>query len=171
MLGLERKSETVRQIAGLSAFSFQPLLFSWRSLQELSGKNTNCLQLTYGDRSFDEGCWRNFVKKINLDSMSEAELRELNREIVRRLEIFSLTRRKMQLMAFHVGDRVEFDDGYQIISGIITRVNQKTATIQTDDGRGWRVAPSLLRRVNNSRDVSEVQANLFQLPTNAGKNS
>lgn len=111
------------------------------------------------------------MKKINLDSMSEAELRELNREIVRRLEIFSLTRRKMQLMAFHVGDRVEFDDGYQIISGIITRVNQKTATIQTDDGRGWRVAPSLLRRVNNSRDVSEVQANLFQLPTNAGKNS
>lgn len=33
------------------------------------------------------------MKKIDLDSMSEAELRELNREIVRRLEIYSVTRR------------------------------------------------------------------------------
>ncbi|MGE3758676.1 MAG: hypothetical protein AB7H97_13015 [Pseudobdellovibrionaceae bacterium] len=111
------------------------------------------------------------MKKIDLDSMSEAELRELNREIIRRLEIYSYTRRKMELMSFRVGDRVEFDDGYQIVSGVVTRINQKTASIQADDGRGWRVAPSLLRRVNGSRDVSEAQTNLFQFPTNAGKNS
>ncbi|OYZ15132.1 MAG: hypothetical protein B7Y39_16670 [Bdellovibrio sp. 28-41-41] len=111
------------------------------------------------------------MKKIDLDSMSEAELRELNREVIKRLDFYSHTRRKIELMSFSIGDRVEFDDGYRIVSGIVTRVNQKTATVQTDDGRGWRVAPSFLRRVGGSRDVSEIQTNLFQFPTNAGKNS
>lgn len=111
------------------------------------------------------------MKKIDLNSMSEAELRELNREIVRRLELYSSTRRKMQLMSFRVGDRVEFDDGYQILSGIVTRVNQKTASVQADDGRGWRVAPTLLRRVVGMSEASDAQTNLFQFPTNAGKSS
>ncbi len=109
------------------------------------------------------------MKKIDLNSMSEAELRELNLEIVRRLDFYSQARRKMQLMSFRVGDRVEFDDGYQIVSGIVTRINQKTATLRTDDGRGWRVAPSLLRRVARSSEAPEAQTNLFQFPTNAGK--
>ena len=65
------------------------------------------------------------MKKIDLDSMSEAELRELNREIVRRLELYSHTRRKIQLMSFHVGDRVEFDDGYQIVSGVVPGLTRR----------------------------------------------
>lgn len=111
------------------------------------------------------------MKKIDLDSMSEEQLRELNREIIMRLEFHSLARRKMQLMSFRVGDRVEFDDGYQFVSGIITRLNQKTATIQTDDGRGWRVAPSLLRKISGSTQPTDAQTNLFHFPANAGKQS
>ena len=54
---------------------------------------------------------------INLDAMTEKELVLLNREIVRRLEIMSLTRRRMQLLSFEVGDLVEFDSGIEILSG------------------------------------------------------
>ncbi len=99
---------------------------------------------------------------INLDAMTEKELVLLNREIVRRLEIMSLTRRRMQLLSFEVGDLVEFDSGIEILSGTIIRVNQKTATIDAEDGRSWRVSPTLLRKVNSERPVSEVQSNLFE---------
>ena len=103
------------------------------------------------------------LMKIDLDALSESQLRELNRAIVKRLEIFSFTRRKVQLMAFQIGDRVEFDNGREIISGTVVRVNQKTASIETDDGPDYRVAPSLLRKIVNERPAQEAQGNLFQL--------
>lgn len=110
------------------------------------------------------------MKKIDLDSMSEEKLRFLNREIVRRLEFYSSIKRRSQLMSFRIGDRVEFDADFGIISGTIVRINQKTATIETDDGRGWRVAPGLLRKLVDAPEARSEQTNLFQFPTNAGKN-
>lgn len=89
------------------------------------------------------------MKKINLDTLSEAELRELNREIITRLKFYSETRQKVQLMSFRVGDRVEFDTDQGFIDGLIVRINQKTATIDADDGRSWRVSPYFLRKVAN----------------------
>jgi hypothetical protein len=113
------------------------------------------------------------MEKINLDSMTEDELRHLNREIYRRLEYLSSLRRAEQLMTFRVGDQIEFDDGYAIVSGIITRINQKTASIQADVGRGWRVAPGLLRKVRSVEERPEVngQKNLFHFPSGAGTRS
>ena len=37
--------------------------------------------------------------KIDLDSLSEEELRALNREIIKRLDFYSFARRKIQLMS------------------------------------------------------------------------
>jgi hypothetical protein len=102
------------------------------------------------------------MKNIDLESMSEAELRELNREIVRRLEVYTYTRRKMQLMSFRIGDRVEFDSDQGTITGTITRLNQKTASIDTGDGRGWRVAPSFLRKIVGPAEERSPQRNLFR---------
>jgi preprotein translocase subunit YajC len=94
--------------------------------------------------------------KVDLDLLSESELRELNHEIVNRLQSMALTRRHQQLMAFRVGDRVEFEADFGIIGGTVMRINHKTATIDADDGRSWRVAPSFLRKVGRPvRDVSE----------------
>jgi hypothetical protein len=104
--------------------------------------------------------------KINIDALNENELIILNREIVRRLKTMSLNRRRMQLLSFDVGDLVEFDSGVEILSGTIIRLNQKTATIDAEDGRSWRVSPTFLRKVNSERSVSEAQSNLFEFKPN-----
>ncbi len=107
------------------------------------------------------------MKKINLDTLSETELRELNREIINRLKFYSETRQRVQLMSFRIGDRVEFDTDQGFIDGVIIRINQKTATIDADDGRSWRVSPHFLRKVAGASERPVVQTNLFQFPTHS----
>ncbi|HQZ03150.1 MAG TPA: hypothetical protein PL024_13015 [Thauera sp.] len=47
---------------------------------------------------------------------------------------------------FRVGDRVSFEDRHlQLRVGTITRINQKTAGVDCDGERGWRVPFGLLR--------------------------
>lgn len=47
-----------------------------------------------------------------------------------------------------LGDKVTFDDGKgHTHVGMIKRVNRRTATLETMDGRTWRVGFDLLRRV------------------------
>ncbi len=51
-------------------------------------------------------------------------------------------------VAFKVGDKVTFDDGRGVAQvGMVTRINRRTATLQTMDGRTWRVGFELLRHV------------------------
>ena len=49
---------------------------------------------------------------------------------------------------FQLGDKVTFDDanGHALV-GMIKRVNRRTATLETMDGRTWRVDFQLLRHV------------------------
>lgn len=80
--------------------------------------------------------------------MSEADLRVLNRLIVDRLKLIAQARSTVMLARFSVGDRVSFPStaGDQK-SGIIIRLNKKTASIATDDGQQWNVHPSFLTAV------------------------
>jgi hypothetical protein len=49
---------------------------------------------------------------------------------------------------FRCGEKVAFEDRYLTTQvGIITRINQRTATIDTGDGQSWRVGFGLLRHV------------------------
>ncbi len=105
---------------------------------------------------------------IDLDSMSEQELRALNSEIIKRLQMHSFVRSKSLLMAFRIGDRVAFETDHGTVEGMVTRINQKTATIQSDDGRGWRVSPGFLSKVVTSAPVTKIQGNLFSV---SAKNS
>jgi hypothetical protein len=101
---------------------------------------------------------------INLDDLSEKELLDLNREIIRRLELHRNMRRQSQLMAFRIGDKVVFETELGPIKGMIVRLNQKTATVETDDGRSWRVSPGLLSKVVGQTNESEPkQRNLFSI--------
>ncbi|MEI8347021.1 MAG: hypothetical protein WCG27_06115 [Pseudomonadota bacterium] len=84
---------------------------------------------------------------INLDTLTEDELLELNREIIRRIEMRRNIRRQSQLMAFQVGDCVAFDTDDGVVEGTIIRINQKTASINGNDGRCWRISPGLLSKV------------------------
>lgn len=49
---------------------------------------------------------------------------------------------------FRCGDKVAFEDRYLTTQlGTITRINQRTATIDTGNGHSWRVGFALLRHV------------------------
>lgn len=49
---------------------------------------------------------------------------------------------------FALGDRVSFDDGKgHTVIGMVAKINRRTASVATDDGRSWRVDFSLLRHL------------------------
>jgi hypothetical protein len=77
--------------------------------------------------------------------MSEDDLRYLNRLIVERLKLIGQARSTVMLARFSVGDRVSFQSpSGERKSGVIIRLNKKTASITTDDGQRWNVHPGFL---------------------------
>jgi hypothetical protein len=82
---------------------------------------------------------------FDITKLSEAELIELNRRVVERLQLMRSAKNLTQLARFSVGMTVQFDaeDG-RTITGSVARLNQKTATVITATGR-WRVSPGFLR--------------------------
>ncbi len=103
------------------------------------------------------------MNKLNLDTLSEDELRVLNQEIVRRLQLMSFVRNKSKLMAFRLGDRVAFETDRGTKEGTVVRVNQKTVSIETVEGNWWRVSPSYLTKVATEADGIERQPSLFSI--------
>jgi hypothetical protein len=89
-----------------------------------------------------------------IKGLNEEDLLFLNRLIVERLKLISQARSTSLMAGFTKGDRVGFQapDG-RMLEGIVLRLNQKTASIATDDGHQWNVAPGLLRLVQSSSDV------------------
>ena len=87
--------------------------------------------------------------RIDIDTMTEAELIDLNNRIVARLRLLAETRANSKMLEFRIGDRVTFqpDDRPQVV-GILTRYNRKSVTVITESGERWNVSPSLLRRVD-----------------------
>jgi hypothetical protein len=83
---------------------------------------------------------------IDIDTLSEPELIDLNRRIVERLRMVQALRSHQQMMKFSVGQRVRFEPpGRGVVTGIVTRYNRKTVTVITEDGGHWNVAPAMLR--------------------------
>jgi hypothetical protein len=77
--------------------------------------------------------------------MNEDDLRFLNRMIVERLKLISQARSTTMLARFNLGDRVSFPANTgERKSGVIVRLNKKTASIATDDGQQWNVHPSFM---------------------------
>jgi hypothetical protein len=51
-------------------------------------------------------------------------------------------------LGFALGDRVSFDDGKgNAVIGMVAKINRRTASVATDDGRSCRVDFTLLRHV------------------------
>jgi hypothetical protein len=103
------------------------------------------------------------MRPIDIDSLSEAELIELNHKVVARLRFLSQMRSHRAMLDFRVGERVKFrPDGQPELVGTLTRYNKKTVTVVTDSGQHWNVSPSLLTRAESaparreSRDASGV---------------
>lgn len=91
---------------------------------------------------------------IDIDHLSESQLRALNSLIVERLKRMKSMRQQHQMMAFHVGQRVLFiTKEADIIYGSILKLNQKTVSVMAEDGTRWKVSPSLLRPMS-AKDIT-----------------
>ena len=83
---------------------------------------------------------------IDIDTLTEAELIDLNHRIVARLRFLQEGRAHAAMLAFRVGERVSFQpEGQPLLTGVITKYNRKTVTVLTEHGQHWNVAPTFLR--------------------------
>src|SRR5260370_35229080 len=98
------------------------------------------------------------MNRINIDHLTEAELVDLNHRIVERVRLMSRVHAHKAMMEFGIGDRVTFEpeDGTPVF-GILTRYNQKSVTVITDDGRRWNVSPRFLRLAESTLEVARTQ--------------
>ena len=104
---------------------------------------------------------------IDISKLDEAELVELNRQIVARLRFLQEARTHHQMLSYSVGDRVRFHPpGHDPKTGVIVKYNRKTVTVITDDHHQWNVAPVFLSRVVDA-EANEAgrPAQVIQLPT------
>lgn len=91
------------------------------------------------------------MPRIDIDSLTEAELVDLNNRIVERLRFLNQMHAHADMLEFRIGDRVSFQpQGRAPVVGMLTRYNRKTVTVITDDGHRWNVSPQFLRRVETS---------------------
>ena len=89
---------------------------------------------------------------IDIDTLTEPELIDLNNRIVARLRFLSQTRAHAQMLEFKIGDRVSFQPaGHPILFGVLTRYNKKTVTVVTDEGESWNVGPTYLRKADQRK--------------------
>jgi len=89
------------------------------------------------------------MRHIDIDSLSEDELIELNHKVVARLRFLNQMRSHSAMLNFRVGERVKFHPGGSPeLLGTLTRYNKKTVTVVTDAGQHWNVSPGLLTRAN-----------------------
>jgi hypothetical protein len=85
--------------------------------------------------------------RFDIDSLTEAELLDLNHRIVARLRLLSEERAHAQMTEYRIGERVAFQPPDRpLVTGMLTRYNRKSVTVVTDDGERWNVAPGVLRR-------------------------
>ena len=89
------------------------------------------------------------MRHIDIDSLSEDELIELNHKVVARLRFLHQMRSHSAMLDFRIGERVKFHpDGRPVVFGTLTRYNKKTVTVVTDAGENWNVAPGLLSKAD-----------------------
>jgi hypothetical protein len=102
--------------------------------------------------------------RIDIDSLTEAELVDLNNRIVERLRFLHQARSHKRMLDFKIGDRVSFQpEGRAMAVGILTRYNKKTVTVITDAGERWNVAPNFLHRVVESSSTRDGDTNVVSI--------
>ena len=102
--------------------------------------------------------------RIDIDKLTEAELIDLNHQIVERLRFLHQMKAHAKMLEFKIGDRVAFQgEGGGVIEGMLTRYNRKTVTVITDDGRQWNVSPALLSRVTSAAAKAHARSNVVAL--------
>lgn len=94
---------------------------------------------------------REFEKKWNdlLYPLSKNDLMALNQMIVHRVRIMNRLDTLGSMSLLKVGDEVKGNgsDGFTH-SGIVVRLNSKTASVTVENEGHWRVSPQLLEKID-----------------------
>ena len=102
---------------------------------------------------------------IDIDTLTEAELIDLNHKIVARLRILRDMRAHEGMLEFRIGDRVTFQPSGRLpVDGVLIRYNRKTVTVLADDGGQWNVAPEFLRKAGAPLGQRRDGSNVVLLP-------
>ncbi len=89
-----------------------------------------------------------------LYKMSYRELIWMNELIVDRIKMFSAFKNRIAISNFRLGERVTWKDEFGVdFYGIVISRNTKTVTVQSDDGRRWRISPGLVSIVSGNHTV------------------
>lgn len=84
-----------------------------------------------------------------LKELSEHELIILNKMVVERIRLMHKAGALISMSKLNIGDRVSWDGSDGIVrTGIIIRLNNKTASVKTGAEEYWKVSPQLLRKEN-----------------------
>jgi hypothetical protein len=108
---------------------------------------------------------------INIDHLSERELRDLHSRITERLRVLAQLRAHGAMMQFSIGDRVSFNADGRIIRGVLIRYNRKSVTVLDDQAGRWNVSPGLLERVEPETGPVVVRSSVAPLLRLAGSDS
>ncbi len=104
---------------------------------------------------------------IDIDSLSEEELVELNHRIVERLKFLESMHTHKEMMQFNPGEEVSFEPpGRGRQTGTLVKFNKKTVTVITESGQKWNVSPHLLCKVKkvNAKNKARSKGNVIELP-------
>ncbi len=86
---------------------------------------------------------------MDIDLLTIEELITLNRRVVERLKFLQKARAHVDMMAFNLGAKVSFETDEGRRFGRLTKYNQKTVTVITDEGQQWRIPPHLMSAVKD----------------------
>ena len=82
-----------------------------------------------------------------IEGLTFNELVALNRLTAERIRLMQKAHALMAMSQFGVGDRVSWysQDGNKY-TGVIIRINHKTASVKVSEGGYWNVSPQLLQK-------------------------
>lgn len=84
---------------------------------------------------------------MNIDNLSYDQLVDLNNRVVARLRFLDQMRAHSAMLDFSIGEQVSFHPpGHPVLTGVITKYNQKTVTVIASNGQQWKVSPSHLQK-------------------------
>ena len=89
------------------------------------------------------------IRKLEplLEKLTGYELTILNKMVIERIRLINSAGALVSMSKFNVGERVSWDGSNGIVyTGIIIRLNRKTASVKTGDKEYWNVSPQLLRK-------------------------